>query len=106
MMACTSPWSMTRSRPLSISRSSTLTARFLISSNGTPTSRNFFAYQNRKFADKLSDRAFKADRNQLLGFDGELHRQLLQHVAHKAVDDQRHRILLSEAALHAVEQHL
>src|SRR6267378_8586805 len=35
---------------------------------------------------QLSNRAFKADRNQLLGLDGEFHRQMLQHVAHKAVD--------------------
>src|SRR5688500_4664831 len=41
----------------------------------------------------LSDRAFEADRNELLRLDGELHRKLLQHVLDEAVDDQRHRLL-------------
>src|SRR5690349_13222973 len=50
-----------------------------------------------------ANRAFQADRDQLLSLDGELHRQLLQHVPHEAVDDERGRLLLGEAALLAVE---
>ena len=41
----------------------------------------------------LPDRAFERDRDQLLRLDGELHRQLLQHVLDEAVDDERHRLL-------------
>src|SRR4051812_18039783 len=58
-------------------------------------------------ADMISaDRAFQADRDQLLRFDRELHRQLLQHVLDETVDHERHRLLGREAALTAVEQHL
>src|SRR5215510_13755543 len=54
----------------------------------------------------LPDRPLKADRDQLLRLDRKLHRQLLQHVLDEAVDHERHRLLLGEAALHAVEQHV
>src|ERR1700681_1030327 len=57
-------------------------------------------------AGHLTHRPLEADRDQLLGLDREFHRQLLEHVAHEAVDDERHCVLLGEAALHAVEQHL
>src|SRR5689334_9316208 len=53
-----------------------------------------------------TDRAFEADRDQLLRFDRELHRELLEHVLDEAVDHERHRLLGRKAALAAVEQHL
>src|SRR5579862_10045579 len=51
-----------------------------------------------------SDAAFEADRQQLLRFDRELHRQFLQDVLAEAVDDQRERVLVLDAALAAIEQ--
>src|SRR3546814_9666129 len=47
---------------------------------------------------------FKADTQELLGFDRELHGKLLQHFAAEAVHDQRHRILGGKPARHGVEQ--
>src|SRR5207248_10542236 len=47
--------------------------------------------------------AFEADREQLLRLDREFHRQLLQHLLAEAVDDERQRILVREAALPAIE---
>jgi len=52
----------------------------------------------------LAHRTFQGDRNQLLGFHGELHWQRLQHVLAEAVDHQGHRIFFANAALAAVEQ--
>ena len=49
---------------------------------------------------------FQRDRDQLLRFHREFHRQLLQHVLHKAVDDEADGFFLAEAALDAVEQHV
>src|SRR4051794_7694682 len=58
-------------------------------------------------ADMISaDRAFEADRDQLLRLDRKFHRQLLQHVLDEAVDHERHRLLRRQPALAAVEQHL
>src|SRR3954452_2459212 len=53
----------------------------------------------------LSNRSFKADRDQLLRFNRKLHRQLLQHVLHKPIDDQTDGFFLRQPALGAVEQH-
>src|SRR3546814_3296842 len=47
---------------------------------------------------------FKADTQELLGFDRELHGKLLQHFAAEDVHDQRHRILGGKPARHGVEQ--
>src|SRR3974390_2118082 len=94
MMAWTSPAFTVRSRPLRICRSSTLTCRFLISS---------IANVLKSF---LSHAALERDRDQLLSFDRELHRQLLQNILDETVDHQRGRLLGGEPALHAVEQHL
>ena len=52
----------------------------------------------------LSDRAFEGDAEQLLGFDGELHGQLVEHLFGIAVDDQSDGILGGDAALVAVEE--
>src|SRR4249919_575915 len=54
----------------------------------------------------LSNRSFQRDRNQLLRFHRKLHRQLLQHVLYKAVDDEADGFFLGKAALHAIEQHV
>ena len=51
----------------------------------------------------LAHRAFQRDADQLLRFDGELHRQLLDDVLDEAVDDQRDRLFFGDAALHDVE---
>ena len=55
---------------------------------------------------ELTDRAFERDRDQLLRFDREFHRQLLQHVFHKTVDHETDGFLLRQPALHAIEQHV
>src|SRR5271166_2141364 len=53
---------------------------------------------------RLSSHApFEADRDELLRFDSEFHRQMLQHVPNKAVDDERRRFLCRQAALQAVK---
>src|SRR5919199_6616058 len=51
-----------------------------------------------------TDAPFEADLQQLLRLDRELHRQLLQHLAAEAVDDEADRVLLRHAALAAVEE--
>src|ERR1700687_5104773 len=91
MIACTSPAPSARSMPFRISRPSTATCRFLISSNAM-------------IPNLSADAAFQADAEQLLGLDGELHRQRLQNFLAKSVDDQRHGLLLAEAPLAAIEQ--
>src|SRR3546814_13218647 len=47
---------------------------------------------------------FKADTQELLGFDRELHGKLLQHFAAEAVHYQRHRILVGQPARPGLEQ--
>src|SRR5436190_17321812 len=54
----------------------------------------------------LSDAALQRDRDQLLRFYRKLHRQLLQHVLHEAVDHEANRFFLAEAALDAIKQHV
>src|ERR1700722_3631557 len=102
MMACTSPRFTVSERPWRISRSSTPTCRFLTSSNGI----TFFRFFSSRGAPKaaLSNRTFEADRDQLLRFHREFHRQLLQHVLDKAVDHEADRLFLAQPALHAIEQ--
>src|SRR5262245_26544083 len=85
--ACTLPRPTESSSTLSIFLPSTSTCRFR-------TSKRFI----------LSHAAFQADRDQLLRLDGEFHRQLLQHVLDEAIDHQRHRLLLRQAPLLAIEQ--
>src|SRR5690606_34175181 len=55
-------------------------------------------------AGSSSDRALQAHFQQLLGLDRELHRQLAEDLLAEAVDDQRDRVLLGDAAAAAVEQ--
>src|SRR3954471_18759906 len=87
MIAWTSPGLTVRSMPLRMSLSSALTCRFLISS----------------IVIFLTDRSFQADTEQLLRFDGELHRQLPEHFLAEAADDHVHRVLGRQPALPAIE---
>src|ERR1700730_12397198 len=134
MIACTSPGLTVSDSPWRISRSSTRTCRSLTSSNDITifcfSSRLFLVLRSaegasrRTQADNLSshpsrrlltqppqdeglpNRTFEADRDQLLRLDREFHRQLLQHVLHKAVDDEADGFFLAQPALHAIEQHV
>jgi len=51
----------------------------------------------------LPHAAFERDADESLGFRHKLHRQLLDHLARKPVDDQRNRFLFIQAAREAVE---
>ena len=51
----------------------------------------------------LTDAAFEANGEKLLRLDRELHRQLLQHLFAKTIDDERQRVFPREAALVAIE---
>src|ERR1700716_1354249 len=132
MIACTSPGLTVSDRPWRISRSSTRTCKFLTSSSDIrlfrlfrfprPEERrrrvskdmadNLSSHPSRRPRTRppqdeaLSNRTFKADRDQLLRLNREFHRQLLQHVFHKAVDDEADGFFLGKPALHAVEQHI
>src|ERR1700751_3086434 len=53
-----------------------------------------------------SHAALQRDGDQLLRFYRKLHRQLLQHVLDKAVDDEADRLFLREPTLGAIEQHV
>src|SRR5471030_2606616 len=130
MIACTSPLFTVSESPWRISRSSTRTCRFLTSNSGItffrfyprPEERrrrvskdetdNFLIHPSRRplrgllRMRRLSNRSFQRDRDQLLRLDCEFHRQLLQHVLDKAVDDETDRLFLAQSALHAIEQHV
>src|SRR5258708_3843754 len=95
MMACTSPLFTVSDSPWRISRSSTRTCRFLTSSNDILI-----------FPKSSSNRSFKTDRDQLLRFHRKFHRQLLQHGLYKTTDHEADGFFLTQAALHAVEQHV
>src|SRR5216684_557067 len=107
MMACTWPLFTVSDRPWRISRSSTRTCRSLTSSIGIIFFRLLLARAAPKALSKdeaLTHAPFQRDRDQLLRFHRELHRQLLQYVFHKTVDDEADGLLLAQPALDAVEQ--
>src|SRR6478672_6230278 len=85
MMAWISPSGTSRSIPLRISLPSTSAV-------------------NPSIFSILTNRSFERNLQQLLGLDREFHRQLLQHLAAEAVDDEADRILFRKPALAAVEQ--
>src|ERR1700752_5142570 len=87
MMAWTSPSRIVRSTPLRISFPATATRRPLTSSN----------------AFSLANASLQADSEQPGGFDGELHRQLLEHPFAEPVYDHRDRILSRHPALAQIE---
>src|SRR5689334_489311 len=78
--------------PRRISLSSTRACRFLISSIA-------IAY----LVGPLSDAAFQTHSEQLLRLDGELHRQVEEHLLAEAVDDHVDRVFRRQTALLAVE---
>src|SRR4029450_4601250 len=107
MMACTSPCGRVRSRPFRISRPSTLTCRFLISSIrvfSKPLMMTLVYMLAAVGGPALADAPLEADADQLLRLGHELHGEMLEHIAHEAVDDERHRFLSRESALQTVEQ--
>src|SRR5690349_1339075 len=85
MMACSSPCGTSRSIPLRIGLPST-----------SAVSPSIFSMS--------ANRTFQGDLQQLLRFHREFHRQLLQHLAAEAVDDEPDRILLRQPAAAAVEE--
>src|ERR1700729_4132448 len=110
MMACTSPLFTVSERPWRISRSSTRTCRFLTSSSDITLFRlssvhsSFLGSADDRRVSKgraLSNRSLQRDRDQLLRFHRELHRQLLQHILHETVDDEANRLFLAQTALDA-----
>ena len=52
----------------------------------------------------LADGAFEGDLKELLGFDGELHREFVHNLFGIAVDDEADRVLGGDTALAAVEE--
>src|SRR5262249_13309542 len=128
--ACTSPLFTVSDSPWRISRSSTRTCRSFTSSSAIILFRLILALRSAEGASRrawptlfpgpsfetaatrpprmrsLSDRSLERDRDQLLRFDCELHRELLQHVLHKAVDDEADGLFLRQSALDAIEQHV
>src|SRR5262245_65225045 len=85
MMAWTWPAAISSLMPRRMSRPPPRTCRFSMLSNG------------------LSNAALQRDAQQLLGFDGEFHRQLAEHFAAKPADNHVDCILRRQAALAAIE---
>src|SRR5215467_13038286 len=85
MIACTSPASIERSMPRRISRPAAPACRFLTCSISSPHT------------------AFERHAQQLLRFNGKLHRQLTEHFLAEAADDQVDGVFGREPALTAVE---
>src|SRR5690349_21411036 len=97
MMAWTSPGLMVRLTPFRICFPSTPAWRFLISS----MDRFFMSIQ--QIENGSADAAFEAYAEQLLRFDGELHRQLAEDFLAKAVHNHVDGVLRRNAALVAVK---
>src|SRR5690606_9415447 len=131
MMACTWPGFTSSERPLRISLPATLAWRFSILSMGLGIRDWGFGIRDSVFgigsgrrrgpeegdtravpgspdrppeAAASADAAFERDFQQLLGLHRELHGQLAEDLLAEAVDDQRDRVLLGDAAAAAVEQ--
>src|SRR5260370_4995447 len=102
MMAWISPALTVRSRPWRIFRPAISARRPRISRSGVIG--NCLRYM--VDTTPSPDAAFQRDRDQLLRLNREFHRQLLQHVLDKAVDDNADGFLLAQPRLHAVEQHV
>src|SRR5208337_4687019 len=103
MMAAISPALTVRFSPPRIGLPWTETLRSLTSSI---TTRPKFSVSFKRTGGRTpsSDAAFEADSDQLLRLDRKLHRQLLQDVADKPVDDQRRRLLGRQSPLQAIEK--
>src|SRR5689334_21018397 len=85
MIACTCPASIDRSMPRRISRLPPRTCRPRTTRSGS------------------ANAALQADAQQFLRFDGELHREMPEHVLAEAAHDHVDRVLGREAPLTAVE---
>src|SRR3990170_2923258 len=98
MIAWTSPRFTVRSTPFRISLSVTLARRFRTSSSAS-------ANRPAPVAPASADRALEvqADLDELLRFDGELHRELEEHLFAEAVHDHVRGVLRREPALLAVK---
>src|SRR6266404_7412782 len=108
MMACTSPALTLKLMPLRISFCSTLACRFLISSIRNPKEFLIFNCRIRQSPigyrqSPLPDASFQAHTQQLLSFNGELHRQLAEDLLTKAVDDHADRVFAGKSALTKIE---
>src|SRR5580658_9037959 len=102
MMACTSPDPTVSVTPLRISLPSTLACRSSTLRSGVVP----IAPVSVSFGSVIAspDRPFEAHREEILGFDRELHRQLLEHGLAEAADDHVDGILFGDSAGQAVEQ--
>src|SRR5678815_1824751 len=85
MIACTWPAASVRLMPRRISRPPPRTWRLSTRRIG------------------LSNAALQRNAQKLLCFDGEFHRQLLEHFLAEAIDDQAHRVFGRNAALSAIK---
>src|ERR1700730_12022956 len=122
MSAATSPSRTVRSRSSRVLRPPTETLRFFTSSTifprrnirglniRAPVARSNLCDSDRYKSSLRSWRAASADapfernRDQFLRFHREFHWQMLQHIAHEAVDDQSRRLFARKPALHAIKQ--
>src|SRR4051812_46904127 len=97
MIACTSPWPTSRSRPFRICLPSMPACKFLISSKAI---RSPVTGDSRL----LSHASFQRHAEQLLRFHRELHRKFAEHFATETADDHGHGVLGADAALLTVEE--
>src|SRR5258708_17664637 len=105
MIAWTSPLLTSKLRPRRMGLSPTDACKFLISSNAITTPL-FYCCHSRESGNpvsstsldprlrggdglRLSDGAFEADGEQLLGFYGKFHREFFEHLLAETVDDHR-----------------
>src|SRR3989441_3311737 len=94
MTACTSPARTSRSSPRRISVRLTLACRSSITSIADPL----------LATDGSANTALETHAEELLGFHGELHRQLAKDLLAETVDDHRHGILGRDAPLPTIEE--
>src|SRR6478672_4487333 len=100
MIAWTCPGMTVRSTPRRISFPPTEAWRFSISRRGRFSEFSVIGSQSSLLS---SHRAFEAHSEELLGLDGELHRELLEDLLAEAVHDHRHGVLGRDSPLLEVE---
>src|SRR5262245_35189473 len=94
MTACTSPARTSSSTHRTISAQLTITSKSSITSIDDPLSAT----------DGSANTALETHAEELLGFHGELHRQLAKDLLAESVDDHRHGILRRDAPLPTIEE--
>src|SRR5579864_1082750 len=104
MIACTSPAPTVSVTPLRISLPSTLACRSSMRRSGGVLVALVLLVCVIASLIASSHRPFEAHREQVLGFDGELHRQLLEHRLAEATHDHVDRVLLRDSPCQAVEE--